>query len=146
MPNCQSIPHYTPVAAFINNVYIPGTSGIFAGCLTNGEQGFQVNKAIILIIKKSFDNINKKDVDDDFEEVGGCDSGNDYDDDDDDDNAIMVMMIMMATTIIDNDDHHQKNKLNNNNNYYYYHHYYYYYCIIVWGPFCLKCVTVKSYT
>ncbi|XP_060585347.1 uncharacterized protein LOC132741238 [Ruditapes philippinarum] len=42
MPNCSSIPHYTPVAAFINNVYIPGTSGIFAGCLTNGEQGFQL--------------------------------------------------------------------------------------------------------
>ncbi|XP_060585346.1 uncharacterized protein LOC132741237 [Ruditapes philippinarum] len=41
-PNCQAIPHYTPVGAFINNIYIPGSAGVFTGCLTNGESGFQM--------------------------------------------------------------------------------------------------------
>ena len=42
MTMCESVPHYTPVAKFIDGRYIQGSAGVFIACIPGDEQGFQV--------------------------------------------------------------------------------------------------------
>ncbi|XP_052814433.1 uncharacterized protein LOC128241511 [Mya arenaria] len=40
MLNCNNT--YRPIAMFIGNKYVPGSAGVFVGCLTGSEQGFKM--------------------------------------------------------------------------------------------------------